>query len=87
MLKLKKSNATFLIIFKQCGDSVDYPKVPSFAKCYFDIGEKMMSFYEDTSVHCYFKHSRDLMFMSFVYRFFNGFFACVDGHQLKFHME
>ena len=32
-------------------------------------------------------NSRDLMFMSFVYRFFNGFFACVDGHQLKFHME
>ena len=30
------------------------------------------------------------MFMreeSFVYRFFNGFFACVDGHQFKFHME
>ena len=50
----------------------------------------MMSFYEDTSVHCYFKRCRDLMFMreeSFVYRFFNGFFACVDGHQFKFHME
>lgn len=62
-----------------------------------DIGVKMMSFYEDTSVHCYFKQpiqrSYSQIYLMFMRReicvpFFQWVFRLVlMAISLKFHME